>query len=184
MESGYSSHANFTRAFKETFGMTPEDYRMHRPTLNTFIKPEISMYYTVIDVPGEAWNKFHTFKNKSDGLFRNDVELGVSHSPDPPNDIFKYFAGGLIYETTTENPENTDMSFYSLQPGDYVVCTIEADSFEFLVSNALYQSIKYLHEIWLPKNNLSSGPFDAEKYFKDNADVHRMEYWIPVKQNG
>ena len=178
--------------------MTPEEYRMNRPTLNTFIKPEISMHYTVvdenvpliagniilevhrrhlekpekylgydvnvsisgqtpvgekcgIDIPGEAWNKFHKFKNKTNGLFMNGIELGVSHSPDPANDIFKYFAGGLIDETATDHVANSDMSFYSLQAGEYVVCTIEADSFEFLVTNALDQCIKYLHETWLPK---------------------------------
>ena len=27
LDYGFSSHANFTRAFKETFGITPEDYR-------------------------------------------------------------------------------------------------------------------------------------------------------------
>ena len=27
LDYGFSSHANFTRAFKETYGITPEDYR-------------------------------------------------------------------------------------------------------------------------------------------------------------
>lgn len=46
---GFSSHANFTRAFKETYGITPEEYKKTRPMLNTVIKPEISMNYVLID---------------------------------------------------------------------------------------------------------------------------------------
>ena len=46
---GFSSHANFTRAFKETYGITPEEYKKTRPMLNTFIKPEIAMNYVLID---------------------------------------------------------------------------------------------------------------------------------------
>lgn len=46
---GFSSHANFTRAFKETYGITPEDYRRDRPMLNTFEKPALSMNYVLID---------------------------------------------------------------------------------------------------------------------------------------
>lgn len=46
---GFSSHANFTRAFKETYGITPESYKKTHPLLNTFIKPQIAMHYTLID---------------------------------------------------------------------------------------------------------------------------------------
>ncbi len=35
LDYGFSSHANFTRAFKETYGITPEDYRRNSPMLNT-----------------------------------------------------------------------------------------------------------------------------------------------------
>ena len=49
LEYGFSSHANFTRAFKETFGITPEEYKKTHPMLNTVIKPEISMNYVLID---------------------------------------------------------------------------------------------------------------------------------------
>ncbi|MFR8952703.1 AraC family transcriptional regulator [Flavonifractor plautii] len=39
LDYGFSSHANFTRAFKETYRITPEDYRKGLPKLNTFDKP-------------------------------------------------------------------------------------------------------------------------------------------------
>lgn len=49
LDYGFSSHANFTRAFKETYGITPENYRRDLPMLNTFDKPEVSMNYVLID---------------------------------------------------------------------------------------------------------------------------------------
>ena len=49
LDYGFSSHANFTRAFKETYGITPEIYRRDLPMLNTFDKPEVSMNYVLVD---------------------------------------------------------------------------------------------------------------------------------------
>ena len=49
LDYGFTSHANFTRAFKETYGITPEEYRRDLPMLNTFDKPEVSMNYVLVD---------------------------------------------------------------------------------------------------------------------------------------
>lgn len=49
LDYGFSSHANFTRAFKEVYGITPENYRKNQPMLNTFEKPEISIKYVLVD---------------------------------------------------------------------------------------------------------------------------------------
>ena len=39
VDYGFSSHASFTRAFKEAYGISPEKYRKDRPMLNTCEKP-------------------------------------------------------------------------------------------------------------------------------------------------
>ena len=46
---GFSSHANFTRAFKEVYGITPDEYRTSDVHLNQFVKPE-PVSYTHLDV--------------------------------------------------------------------------------------------------------------------------------------
>ena len=46
---GFSSHANFTRAFKETYGITPEEYRTGKIHLNQFVKPELVLNYVMVD---------------------------------------------------------------------------------------------------------------------------------------
>lgn len=49
LEWGFGSHEGFTRAFKEAYGMTPEQYRDHPVRLNQFIKPDLSLSNTMID---------------------------------------------------------------------------------------------------------------------------------------
>lgn len=46
---GFSSHEHFTRSFKDTFGMTPEDYRSNPQTLSRMTKPELLLHYTLVD---------------------------------------------------------------------------------------------------------------------------------------
>jgi len=42
---GYSNHANFTRDFKQTYGITPSYYRGKKNSLNHFIKPDLQLKY-------------------------------------------------------------------------------------------------------------------------------------------
>lgn len=49
LDLGFSSHEHFSRTFKKTFGMTPDDYRKNPITLNRITKPELLLHYTLID---------------------------------------------------------------------------------------------------------------------------------------
>nr|WP_308742749.1 AraC family transcriptional regulator [uncultured Anaerocolumna sp.] len=49
LDFGFSSHETFTRAFKDTFGMTPEEYRTNPVRLNSFVKPQLLLNYTLVD---------------------------------------------------------------------------------------------------------------------------------------
>ncbi|MCX7615302.1 MAG: AraC family transcriptional regulator [Clostridiales bacterium] len=49
LDFGFSSHESLTRAFKNTFGMTPEEYRKRPLRLNNFIKPQLVLNYVLID---------------------------------------------------------------------------------------------------------------------------------------
>ena len=77
LDYGFSSHANFTRAFKETYGITPEDYRKDLPMLNTFDKPEVSMNYVLVDegVPLVAGDIVLEIQRKS--LATQETYLGM-----------------------------------------------------------------------------------------------------------
>lgn len=64
---------------------------------------------------------------------------------------FFYFAGDRVSPADV-CPQN--MVQYILSAGEYIVCKIEAESFEDLVTTALNQANKYLFETWLPKKRL------------------------------
>jgi len=49
LDCGFGSHETFTRAFKDAYGITPEQYRQHPVMLNQFDKPELLLCYTMID---------------------------------------------------------------------------------------------------------------------------------------
>lgn len=227
LKYGFSDHANFTRAFKEVYHITPDEYRRNNPMLNTFDRPELSSRYvmidenvpmivgeivleiqrrtlktnetyfgfekavnineqiplgekTGIDIPGQLWREFHTKKIQTEkAVFNNDIELGVSHSANSEKGTFLYFVGGMV-SLMDVCPKN--MIQYTLPASEYIVCRIEAESFEELVSNALNQANKYLFATWLPNHKLVTKPFMVEKYYKESSDFSYMEIWvIPVE---
>lgn len=49
MEYGFSSHETYTRAFKETYGITPSQYRDKPVRLQNFDRPDLLLSYVVID---------------------------------------------------------------------------------------------------------------------------------------
>lgn len=49
LDFGFSSHETLTRSFKNTFGMTPEEYRADPVRLNNFTKPQLLLNYTLVD---------------------------------------------------------------------------------------------------------------------------------------
>ncbi len=222
LDYGFSGHANFTRAFKEAYGITPEEYKKTRPMLNTFLKPDLSWNYvlidegmpliiedivleirretldaaetyigftadvpiaaqtpvgeaTGIDVPGQLWTRFHNEKQALAPYVSPSAELGMSYMADPKNGIFQYFAGTLLRDT----PDcAADFVTRELPAGDYIVCRIEAENFEKLVTEALDKAGKYLFGTWLPNHQLTSEPFSAEKYDRNCDCGNSVEIWV------
>ena len=72
--------------------------------------------------------------------------------------------------------------YKELLTGEYIVCTIEAENFEDLVTVALNQANKYLFGTWLPRHGLTTEPFSAEKYHRAAEDMACMEIWVKPLQ--
>lgn len=223
LDYGFSNHANFTRAFKMAYGISPDEYRKTLPLLNTVIKPELGMNYVVIDegiplivddivleinrkrlnqkeiyfglkaevpvsqqtpvgestgvdIPGQLWKQFHNKKKLIENYLVPEAELGMSYAGNTQNGTFSYFTGCLA--KTVPEIFHHSIVRQELSPGEYIVCSIEAESHEKLVTVALDQALRYLFNIWLPRHNLITQPFSAEKYYPDSENIYRMEIWL------
>ncbi len=226
LELGFSSHEHFTRNFKETFGMTPTEYRGNPQALNRMTKPELLLQYALIDegVPlitdgiileinrrqveepiryigfkgsypvellsgfgtesgvdplAALWDNLHALKEKADGVFADDEELGVT-LPDEPG-RFSYFAGGKA----NGNAGIANGAEWVLPSGEYLVCNFEAENFEALVMDALYKAVQYIYNMWLPNHKMQTESFCAEIYPSHNPQATKMELWLKIlPQNG
>lgn len=49
LDCGFSEHANFTRAFKGAYRITPDEYRDCLVILNQFVKPDLMLSYITVD---------------------------------------------------------------------------------------------------------------------------------------
>jgi AraC family transcriptional regulator len=47
--SGFENHETFTRAFRDTYGITPEEYRAAPRPLSHFLLPDLSLKYYLVD---------------------------------------------------------------------------------------------------------------------------------------
>ena len=131
---------------------------------------------TGVDAPGQLWKRYHTEKASILSALDTSVEMGMSHTEDATQGLFAYFVGGFAKNV----PGQLQDGFVKkeLPAGEYIVCKIEAEKFEDLVTVSLDQASKYLFGTWLPHHNLATEPFSAEKYYRDAEDMAYMEIWV------
>lgn len=128
---------------------------------------------TAIDYLAEIWDTFHKEKQKLTRVIDGNKEVGVT-SLGESEGYFTYFAGAQV--KTMEVIE--DFTSWQLAPGEYIVCSFEAENFEKLVMDVLYKALKYLFEIWLPKHGFCSLPFCLERYNEHSPQIASMEIWV------
>ncbi len=223
LEYQFSNHGNFTRAFREAYGITPDKYRNSGVILNHFIMPDLSISYndcrnpdtyvskdivlevslrslvepllflgmereipvteftqgkdTGVATTGILWEDFHKSKSEVPNLVPQGNEIGVLYLGDARPGYCYYLAGAQVYESTTSS---TYVPF-TLPKGEYVICGIEAESFEDLVGSALYKAITFMGH-WLSKKKLRCDNLSVEMYYPSASDNYFMEIWMPIKE--
>ncbi len=222
LDLGFSSHEHFTRTFKDTFEMTPDEYRKNPVALNRMTKPELLLHYTLIDegVPlitegivleinrqqivqpinfiglnkdmpvqfieglgtesgidplDSLWNDFHEQKETILSPIVDCEEIGVTY-PCEKEGYFSYFAGAK----SKQGESCEGFMNWELPEGEYIVCSFEAENFEALVMDALYKAQQYIYTTWLPRHNLLTDAFCAERYASHSPETKCMEIWLKI----
>lgn len=120
------------------------------------------------------WRDFHVLKETVSGL-AGEEELGAAY-PCPEEGYFFYFAGARTGKTGIPDGYKT----FTLQPGEYLVCSFEAENFESLVMDALYKAEQYVYNMWLPEHKLETAAFCAERYKSHSPETTGMEVWMRI----
>ncbi len=132
---------------------------------------------TGVDTLGALWDNFHASKSNIPTLIESGDEVGVSMMGNEEG-YFTYFVGAQA-----KSDEQIDgYTNWNLPASEYIVCSIEAESFEHLVMDALYKAQGYLFGTWLPNHNLVTESFCVERYKSHSSDTTCMEIWVlPIK---
>jgi len=224
LDHGFSDHANFTRAFRNAYGITPEEFRRHPEVLNHFIKQDLGLEFDRLDgdgpyitdgivvgvtrqrlenprffhgiigeVPcielaggrttgvataGKIWDDLHRLKPHLSGGLPHGMELGILNGKAVGKGCCAYMAGvETVDGITTDGVTPDGYASYTLPPGDYVVCRVEAESFQELIGPAICKATQFMGG-WMARHNLAwEGPV-AELYGGTDPQSSGMELWM------
>jgi len=132
---------------------------------------------TGVDDPGMTWARFHEVKHNIQGI-PGGRELGIGYGGDAPEGHFSYFAGKEVAEEIELDGFHT----MKLQVGAYVVCGFEAETFDDLVTNAIYKAGGFANS-WMKKHKIICHHSMPELYFPEKTDMAYMELWYPINEN-
>ncbi|MCL2072184.1 MAG: AraC family transcriptional regulator [Oscillospiraceae bacterium] len=198
LDYGFSCHETFTRAFKETYGLTPSEYRKNPVALKNMFKPDLLFCNTKTEIGVPLI---------SDGLVleinRRTLEMPIIFTGITGNisaaktgiDVHKsiwerfqreckcepnlsatydstYFLGSNVAPNTKGFVE------WTLPVGEYVVCGYEEETLEQLRTRAVRISRRFT-ESWIAKHGLKYGDFKAERH-STNGEIY-AEWWFPLQ---
>jgi AraC family transcriptional regulator len=208
LKYGYNSQEAFTRAFKDTYGLTPKVYRKNKKNFINLSKPEISMELlelreepikmkpTIIEK-----NKCYVVglvckgKNENDEVSKlwNEFNSRYSEIEDKvlPCSSFGYESYGEDFHTTGDftymagvevtSVDNIPegMDYVEIPANKYAVFAIPA------IIETLPNAICSIYSKWIPECGLKvNGCYDFEYYdetFKANDATSNIYFCVPVK---
>ncbi|MEA4988021.1 MAG: helix-turn-helix domain-containing protein [Anaerovorax sp.] len=192
LDLGFSSHEQFTRTFKDTFGTTPESYRKAPITLNRMTKPQLLLNYTLIDenvplisdgIVLEITRKQITVPEQFIGLeTKAPVQfiagLGIESGVDPLVEVWDNFH--------SQKADISNLINGGVEIGVSHPCAEEGYFSYFAGAQANSASIsKDLHSWELPAGEYIICSFEAENFESLIMDVlykvqrYLFETWLP-----
>ncbi len=69
---------------------------------------------------------------------------------------------------------------YTLEAGEYLVCQVEAESFQDLIDSAIYKASMFLNQ-WIVQHEIACANYAVEVYEQMTEQSSYMELWMPIK---
>lgn len=211
LKCGFKSHSSFSSAFKEVYGITPDYYRKSDVHLDVFVKPDLSLNYTITDI-GVPLISDQMVLEISERYLDEDVKFSgksrtasVQQLGKPKVNMLVGLWDSLKMDKTERSvgvdiltpykdpgyfnyfvgvesvSEDNYMEIRIMPKGKYIVCTYEAENFDLLVNEALYKASRYMYDIWLPNHRLEPEDILIQKYFNPFRKDCYIELWAKVK---
>lgn len=130
-----------------------------------------------VDSLGLLWEKFHAKKKQTKVFADYCEEIGVV-LPSSEKNYYQYFAGARVAQPTDDG----EFLKWEIIPGEYIICTFEAENHDSLVMDGLYKAQQYLFSTWLPKHQVATETFCIEMYNNHTSETVQMELWLKVKK--
>ncbi|MDT8717528.1 AraC family transcriptional regulator [Clostridium sp. 19966] len=204
---GYNSQEAFTRAFKETFGVTPNYYRVNKLSHDNlkqlilseelltfkaedkFIEPEIvekdSFLLTGLEYKGEnnnyevpkLWNKFYKELDSLKVPFNADICYGLERYSEAGEKSYFTYLSAVEINKSDSVPSN--FKTIKIQKSKYAVFPIKS-----IIENVPI-NISKIYSVYLPRTGLKiKGNYDFEYYdyrFKANEKESCFHFYVPIE---
>ena len=155
MESGYETHASFSKAFKKHFGITPKEFSHNAKKIEGFkmLKPKflklepVDILYVrkmgdYMKSCGEAWEvlmKFaytHKMKHKKNLMGKNAMMYGIGHDNPNVTEVDKLRCDACIsWDDKSVQPE-----------GEVLSKTIEGGKYAMFLHKGSYEGLKITYD--------------------------------------
>jgi AraC family transcriptional regulator len=184
---GFENHETFTRTFKSTYGVTPENYRSEPRQLSHFLMPDISLNYRLVDENVPLISDGITLEVSRKQLNTPRVFLGLSiQNPigDTPGvDLLgelwdKFHQQKLVMKNLLPNGQEAGVSSPGETPGFFTY-------FAGAELGSTDDTITDLSEWSMPHGNYVICTFEAENFYllTTNALNKARDYmfgvWMP-----
>jgi len=168
LKSGFENHETFTRSFKEIYGVTPTAYRQNSFPVVAFKAPDLSTQYFLkeLNIPMVA-----------DGIVF-DIKRIQQQSERYFEVLTHGFADAETELDTVFKPK--DFTGWYIEIGEYIVCCLEGENLDLLLSEACPVVKKYIFDIWEKKNPTTLDPNEKIVIYKNIPDAIYVEMHFKI----
>ena len=168
LKSGFENHETFTRSFKEVYRMTPTAFRTNKFPVAAFNVPDLSTQYFLkeLNIPIVAGGIVFDIKRvqqQTERFFQVSTQG---------------FADAVTEIDTAFKPE--DFTGWYIEIGEYIVCCLEGESLDYVLSEGCPVVRSYILDVWAKKNMAHLDMNEKIVVYKNVLDAIYVEMYFKI----